>query len=177
MADKISEKGIELIQSYEGFRRKAYLCSGGVWTIGWGHTAGVKEGDIITREQGDAWFVQDITIYEKRVIKDWGSDLPQNRFDALVSFYFNFGSMARSKNLRKYLKANMIPEAMRMWYLHYNADGKPNLGLKRRRTSEIIMFTGFPYTTWKEARTMDEPALVQTLVNIQEYLGGLNADK
>ena len=34
----ISQKGIDLIKRWEGFRDKAYLCPGNVWTIGYGHT-------------------------------------------------------------------------------------------------------------------------------------------
>lgn len=172
----ISEKGIELITTYEGFRNKAYLCSGGKWTIGWGHTKGVAEGMVITQEQGKEFLKGDIAKFERMVSKDF-PNAKQNEFDALVSFYFNLGSIKKNSNLFRYISEGLTANAMRVWYLYHNASGKPQLGLKRRRASEIIMFTGFPYTTWREARTMDEPALVQLLVNIQEYLGGLDGDQ
>ena len=35
---KVSEKGLELIRSFEGCRLIAYQCSAGRWTIGYGHT-------------------------------------------------------------------------------------------------------------------------------------------
>ncbi|WP_193432926.1 glycoside hydrolase family protein [Candidatus Williamhamiltonella defendens] len=45
----ISPEGIEQIKAFESLRLKAYLCPGGRWTIGYGHTKGVKAGD--TRRQ------------------------------------------------------------------------------------------------------------------------------
>ena len=50
---KISLEGLSLIKKFEGCRLKAYYCSGGVLTIGYGHTGGVKETDVITQEEAD----------------------------------------------------------------------------------------------------------------------------
>ena len=51
----ISQRGIDLIKSYEGCRLTAYVCPGGVWTIGWGHTGNdVYEGQVITQAEADA---------------------------------------------------------------------------------------------------------------------------
>lgn len=163
----------ELIKSYEGYRTKAYQCSAKKWTIGWGHTRGVAEGMVISKETAEEYFKADKARFEQAINKQY-PDLMQNQFDAMLSFYFNLGSIKKDSNLHKYLGENIMPNAMRTWYLYYNSNGKPELGLKRRRASEIIIFTGFPYTTWKEPRNMDNPALVQLLVNIQEYLGGLD---
>ena len=52
---KISQNGIDLIKKYEGLRLEAYLCPAGVWTIGYGHTKGVKQGMKITEEQAEAY--------------------------------------------------------------------------------------------------------------------------
>ena len=43
---QISEEGKALIKKFEGCRLKAYKCSAGVWTCGWGATRDVKEGDL-----------------------------------------------------------------------------------------------------------------------------------
>ena len=40
---KIGQAGFNLIKQYEGCRLSAYQCAAGVWTIGYGHTAGVKK--------------------------------------------------------------------------------------------------------------------------------------
>ena len=45
---KCSQEGLALIKKFEGCKLKSYKCSAGVWTIGYGHTAGVKEGDVIS---------------------------------------------------------------------------------------------------------------------------------
>ena len=42
---KTSQYGIDLIKHFEGCELKAYKCPAGVWTIGYGHTKGVQEGD------------------------------------------------------------------------------------------------------------------------------------
>ena len=41
---KVSNDCISLIKQFEGCRLTAYKCPAGVWTIGYGHTVGVKEG-------------------------------------------------------------------------------------------------------------------------------------
>ena len=48
---EISKNGIELIKRFEGCRLTSYKCPAGIWTIGYGHTANVKQGDIITKEK------------------------------------------------------------------------------------------------------------------------------
>ena len=49
---RTSQIGIDLIHSFESFRKKAYKCPAGVWTIGWGSTRifnrAVKKIDCIT---------------------------------------------------------------------------------------------------------------------------------
>jgi lysozyme len=50
-----SNDGIGLTTTDEGLRLVAYRDSGGVWTIGWGHTGPeVCEGLVWTREQAVA---------------------------------------------------------------------------------------------------------------------------
>lgn len=41
-------KAADFIAKWEGFEGKAYRCPAGVWTIGFGHTDGVREGDTVT---------------------------------------------------------------------------------------------------------------------------------
>jgi len=42
---QISKEGLALIKKFEGCELEAYLCPAGVWTICYGHTKDVKEGD------------------------------------------------------------------------------------------------------------------------------------
>ncbi len=61
---RIGQAGLALIKQYEGCRLAAYKCSAGVWTIGYGHTAGVHSGMTITQAQADAYLQQDIAKFE-----------------------------------------------------------------------------------------------------------------
>ena len=89
----ISENGLNLIKSFEGCRLTAYRCPAGVWTIGWGHTGGVYEGQTITQAQADEMLVSDLASYERKVDKYSSYGWNQNEFDALVSFAYNIGSI------------------------------------------------------------------------------------
>ena len=81
---KIGNSGLQLIKSFEGCRLTAYKCPAGVWTIGYGHTAGVKQGMTITQEQADNYLKSDLVIYENHV-NNLNRSFNQNEFDALVS--------------------------------------------------------------------------------------------
>lgn len=65
MEMRTGEAGLHIIKSFEGCRLTAYKCPAGVWTIGYGHTLGVKEGQRITQAQADGLLVEDIRKYEK----------------------------------------------------------------------------------------------------------------
>ena len=93
---KIGQAGLNLIKQFEGCRLFAYQCAAGVWTIGYGHTAGVKKGMTITQAQADAYLKQDCRKFESYVNSaayvPITANLNQNQFDALVSFAFNCGA-------------------------------------------------------------------------------------
>ncbi|MDE9528303.1 lysozyme, partial [Xenorhabdus bovienii] len=60
---KISNKGLEFIQQWEGLKLKAYPdpATGGIpWTIGYGHTKDVKPGQVITEQQAEAFLHDDL---------------------------------------------------------------------------------------------------------------------
>src|SRR6185437_5525836 len=54
-----TEVATALIEVFEGCRLQSYRDSGGLWTIGIGHTRGVSEGQTITRAQAEAFFRED----------------------------------------------------------------------------------------------------------------------
>jgi len=88
---KTSNKGIELIKKHEGLKLKAYLDPVGIWTIGYGHTGGVRSGDVITEAQAIDLLRADLATAE-RAVDSAGLKINQNQFDALVSFTFNVGT-------------------------------------------------------------------------------------
>ena len=104
---KASDDVIEqLIKPSEGLRLKAYpdpQSGGKPWTIGYGHTKGVKKGDICTKDMADTWLREDIKWAEDAVNQLAKVPLTQSQFDALVDFVFNIGRprFALSTMLRK----------------------------------------------------------------------------
>lgn len=139
---KTSENGINLIKRFEGIKLQAYKPTpNDVWTIGYGHTNGVKRGDVITTEQAVEFLKKDIVIYENAVNRLVNIELTQNQFDALVSFVFNIGVGAFKKStMLKFLNANHIPLAAGQFDRWNKQKGKVLDGLKARRKAEKELF-------------------------------------
>ena len=138
---KASSKALELIKQFEGLRLKAYLCPGGVWTIGYGHTTGVKSGMVITEDQAEDFLLSDIAVFEKAV-NDQNLALTQNMFDALVSFTFNVGvgNFKRSTLLFK-IKVNPWDNSIMDEFLRWvYSKGRVLPGLQRRRLAEMKLY-------------------------------------
>lgn len=133
---KTSEKGINLIKQFEGCRLSAYKCPAGVWTIGYGHTAGVSQKQTITQKQADIFLQNDLVKYERYVNETVKMQLQQAQFDALVSFTYNCG-VGNLRTLIKNRNLNQIASAM---VLYNKGGGKVLPGLTRRRKAEKEMF-------------------------------------
>ncbi len=133
---KTGQAGINLIKQFEGCRLTAYKCPAGVWTIGYGHTAGVKAGQTITRAQAEDFLRADLEKYEKKVDKYSRYSWNQNEFDALVSFSYNIGSIDQLTADGTRSKA-VIAEKIT---LYNKAGGRVLEGLKRRREAEKALF-------------------------------------
>jgi len=142
---RTSQRGIDLIKAHEGFRTKAYLDPGSQdgkpWTIGYGHTKGVKEGDIITKAQATEFLRQDVKEAESHVNKKVTVPLNQGQFNALVSFVFNVGrgAFSRSTMLRK-LNASDYAGAANEFKRWNKNDGRIMEGLIKRRADERACF-------------------------------------
>lgn len=143
MALKISQTGIDLIKSFEGCSLKAYRCPANVLTIGYGHTGGVKEGQVITQKQAEDYLRLDLGKYEKAV-NDLGVTFNQNQFDALVSFCYNLGTGIFKDNLLVAIKAQSWSNVASQMLLYNKArvNGKLTVleGLERRRQAESALF-------------------------------------
>lgn len=90
------EMEAEEIKADEGLRLEAYpdpLTKAEPYTIGYGHTKGVKKGDKITKEQADEFFEEDfedaVTAAAQAV--PFFSALDGPRKGALVNMAFNLG--------------------------------------------------------------------------------------
>lgn len=130
-----------IIMQFEGLRLRSYQCQAGIWTIGYGHTQGVHQGQTITRQQAEEYLKADVAKTE-HIINLRHLTLNQNQYDALVSLVFNIGpaNFAQSTLLKK-LKANpndpTIPDEIRRW-IYVNK--QPSEGLIRRRDQEAKLY-------------------------------------
>lgn len=134
---KISNKGIALIKKFEGCKLDAYQDSAKVWTIGYGHTAGVYKGQVISQIEADMLLRQDLVKAELAVSKyDKKYHWNQNQFDALVSFAFNIGSINQLTDKG----ARSIKEISEKIPAYRKAGGKVLEGLVKRRAAEKELF-------------------------------------
>jgi GH24 family phage-related lysozyme (muramidase) len=109
------QAGADLIQSFEGCEKKrpdgsfdAYPdpgTGGDPWTIGWGATGpGIKKGVVFTKAQCDARFAEDMKRYATAVSNAIGNaPTTQNQFDAMVSFHYNTGAIAKAALTKKHI--------------------------------------------------------------------------
>ena len=138
---RTSNKGIELIKSFEGIKTKAYKCPAGVWTIGYGHTKGVQKGDTCTMAQAIEFLKEDLRVFEGAINDLVKVELNQNQFDALVSFIYNVGSGAfEDSTMRKFLNAGHFALAAGQFDRWNKAGGVVLEGLVRRRAAEKELF-------------------------------------
>lgn len=138
----VSDRGVELIAKYEGCRLEAYKCPAGVWTIGYGHTAGVTQGQTLpSQEAAKALLKEDLKKYGGYVnscVKKGLITFPlnQNRFDALTSFCYNCGN----GNLQKLVSGRDAATVADKLLAYNKGGGKVLAGLIRRREEERALF-------------------------------------
>lgn len=140
---KTAKPGRDLIKDFEKLRLVAYLPTpDDVWTIGWGHTKGVKQGDVCTVEQAEQYLTEDLDWSEWAVNTLVKVPINQNQFDALVSFTFNLGAgnFSQSTLLRKLNGGDYVGAALEFPRWNKQA-GKVLAGLVRRRKAEQTLFT------------------------------------
>lgn len=141
----LSKKGRKFIQNFEGLRLEAYLCPAGVWTIGYGHTAGVVMRQKISEKQADEFFDKDIKQFEDAVNSLVKVPLKQGQFDALVSFAFNLGiGSLRDSTLLRLLNSGNYTGAAEQFLVWNKIRKNGKLvrceGLTKRRQAEREMF-------------------------------------
>ena len=145
---KLSQKGLELIKSFEGLSLKPYVCAGGINTIGYGntyYTNGKKvtlQDKPITKQQAEELLKHSLSTYEKAVDSFCRDDISQSNFDALVSFAYNLGTNALQKStLIKKVNANPKDVTIADEFLKWNnAHGRVFSGLTKRRQAEANLY-------------------------------------
>jgi GH24 family phage-related lysozyme (muramidase) len=157
----IGADGIALIKRFEGCARlrtdglvEAYPDPGtgaAPWTIGWGATGrddvnGGRIGPdtVWTQDQCDKRLARDLARYAADVAHAIG-DAPttQVQFDALVSFHYNTGAIARASLTRKHI-AGDVEGAVREFARWNRAGGRVLKGLVRRREAEAALYLNNP---------------------------------
>ena len=149
----VSPQGVALVRRFEGLAKvradgmvEAYPdpgTGGDPWTIGWGATgAGIGPGTVWTRAQCDARLEADLARHAEEVAEAIG-DAPtsQQQFDALVSFHYNTGAIARATLTRLHIAGDHEGAAQEFsrWV---HAGGKVMKGLLRRREAEAALYRG-----------------------------------
>ncbi len=138
----LSLGGIEFLMKEEGCKLVASKCAGGKWTIGYGHTQDVYEGQTLPDEEAaKELFMKDVVTYANYV-SDYisngtiGFPVNQNQFDALVSFCYSCGP----GNLRTLVSGRDAQTVSEKILLYRKAAGRVNEGLIARRQRERELF-------------------------------------
>jgi lysozyme len=137
---KISPRGLKLVEDSEGCRLKAYRDTGGVWTIGYGHTKGVRPGDTITPDVAVQLLNADLQ-YAINIVNAHALPCTQGQFDALVDFVFNLGpTQFLGSSLFKYHKLKQYDKAAAEFPRWKYDNGVVQPGLVKRRAAEQALY-------------------------------------
>lgn len=153
----IGPRGLALIKRFEGCARvrgdgliEAYPdpgTGGEPWTIGWGatgadrfHGGRICPGTVWTQGQCDARLAEDLARYAAEVARALGSaPTTQGQFDALVSFHYNTGAIARATLTKRHIARDYAGAAAE--FARWNkAGGRVLRGLVRRREAEAALY-------------------------------------
>lgn len=140
---KSSDLLLNKIIDFEGCKLTAYKCPAGVWTIGVGHTRGVKQGQKITEAQAISLLKGDLLPCENYV-NNLGVCKTQGQFDALVDFCFNLGTGALGRStLLKFIRQGKAEQYIRGEFAKWvKSGGKTLAGLVKRRAWEADRYFG-----------------------------------
>lgn len=131
----------DFVKQWEGRELKAYRCSAGVLSIGYGHTKGVKEGDEISASEAEQLLVEDLTAISDDLNRLVNVGVTEGQYIALLSLAFNVGASAVKKStLLFHLNHKRYDEAAAEFDKWIYAGGKVSEGLKRRRAAERKLF-------------------------------------
>lgn len=169
---KISDEGLRLIKSFEGYhtRLKDGSCTAyqtylgkdrlgrkryDIPTIGYGCTSGIKMGMVWSEAEAEAGLRRELARFEDAVARLVTVSINQNERDALISFSYNVGegNLAKSTLLKRLNKGDRVGAAKEFdrWT---RAQGIIMPGLVSRRKREAALFL-------KPVEKPDEPFMPQ----------------
>jgi len=120
---RMTDRGLLTLARFEGLVPAPYLDATGTWTFGIGHTAAAGAPDPATMPRGmpddldaaihEAFriFRSDLARYEADVLNAVKVPLEPHEFDALVSFHYNTGGIARAVLTRHLNSGNRVAAA------------------------------------------------------------------
>jgi GH24 family phage-related lysozyme (muramidase) len=148
----VSSRGLALIREFEGCAKiradglvEAYPdpgTGGPPWTIGWGATGpNIGPDTVWSREQCDARLEADVARHAAEVARALGNaPTTQAQFDALVSFHYNTGAIARATLTKRHREGNQAAAAHEFGRWN-RAGGRVLAGLTRRRAAEAKLYS------------------------------------
>lgn len=143
---KTSQKGIDLIKSFEGLRNKPYLDVVGIPTIGIGSTRYEDDSKVtmqdpeISDARAEELLHHALAVFEAGINKLVIVEISQNQFDAVACFCYNIGlgNFEKSTMLKK---INLMDDSAADEFARWNkAGGHVVDGLTRRRAAEADLF-------------------------------------
>lgn len=145
---QMSEEQIEMTKQFEGLHKiredgliESYPDAARGWdlaTIGYGSTAGVYRGMVITKQQADAMFLRDKIKKENYVNRKIYRELNQCQFDACVDHVYNVGSIYGK--LLLYIQSKQDTLASDMFRKYVFANGVKLRGLEIRANYRAELF-------------------------------------
>ncbi|PPB79458.1 lysozyme [Albidovulum inexpectatum] len=155
----MTDRGLLALARHEGIVPGPYRDSTGTWTFGIGHTAAAGPPDPATMPRGmpadldaairEAFrvFRADLARYERDVADAVTVPLAQHEFDALVSFHYNTGGIARAALTCHLNAGNRVAAANA--FLNWR---KPASIIPRREAERDLFregsYTGGPIPVW-----------------------------
>jgi lysozyme len=141
----VPDCAVQFVKAHEGCKLTAYLDSGNLLTVGYGHTGtSVKAGQTIPQSMADLYLSEDLAVAAKRlcgvVSEPVLLELTDNQYAALISFVFNLGcqpawTIWKTLNARDF---DHVPEQM-MRFVY--CGGKKVQGLVNRRAAEVALWS------------------------------------
>jgi len=148
----VTQETLDLIKRWEGCRLKAYKCSAGKWTVGYGLTTAagfitVDKDTTLTQAEAEWYLEQVVAKFADQIAPMITAPITPPQFGAFVSLVYNIGPTAfrKSSALRHFNAGDLdkVPAAMKLWK---KAGGKVVQGLVNRREDEVNFFLSGPKT-------------------------------
>ena len=152
---KISQAGLDLLKTLEGFSSKKYLDTAGLPTIGYGTLIDEKDEQWlntakISRETGEALLRKDVAKFEPVINSALKTEVNQYQFDALLCFCYNVGDQGfKTSKLLKIVNLDPNDPEIKEQFMRWNKEKKfvkgvltavDNKGLTNRRQLEAALY-------------------------------------